>query len=164
MPRSPGAPDTDGSSSQMAIASSGSMADIESEFGTAFTPSAPVDDDEFLATLFPHPLPGQSPATSSVGPSPFSMNSYLRTEEDRSLFNHYLHVVSRALCRTRDVDANPFLTVLLPMAAASEMVTSVILSLSGCHWKRVYPNIWRRALRRQGEGTRPLNIFHGVSN
>lgn len=73
---------------------------------------------------------------------------YLDNEEDRSLFNHYLHTVARALSRTANTNSadNPFLTTLVPMAAASDTLTSVLLGLSGCHWRRVYPGIWKRAL------------------
>lgn len=78
---------------------------------------------------------------------------YLENEEDRSLFNHYLHTVARALSRAANADStNPFLTTLVPMAAASDTLTSVLLGLSGCHWRRVYPGIWKRALARQGRG------------
>lgn len=82
-------------------------------------------------------------------------NPHLRSKEDASLFNHYLHVVARALSRSSDQDSNPFLSTLLPIAAASDTVTSVILGLSGCHWRRVYPAIWNCALARQGRGTAP---------
>lgn len=112
----------------------------------------PVDDAEFLATLFPHTLPEQNAVVLPIDRSPVSANPYLCTEEDRSLFNHYIHVVSRALSRSNDTDRNPFLVTLLPLAAASDAVTSVILSLSGCHWRRVYPSIWGCALKRQGKG------------
>jgi hypothetical protein len=118
----------------------------------ALSPITPFDDEEFIATLFPHPLPRKNSMMLPLIRSPISANPHLRTEEDRSLFNHYLHVVSRALSRSQDVDRNPFLVTLLPLAAVSDTVTSVILSLSGCHWKRVYPTIWGCALTRQGKG------------
>lgn len=114
----------------------------------------PLDDEEFIATLFPHPLPKQV-TFLPIDRSPISANPYLRSDEDRSLFNHYIHVVARALSRSHDPDRNPFLITLLPLAATSDTVTSVILSLSGCHWKRVYPSIWRSALRRHGKGSTP---------
>jgi hypothetical protein len=134
----------------------------------ALSPITPSDDEEFIATLFPHSLPRKDfmklprkdfmklPRKDfmklPLSRSPISANPHLRTEEDRSLFNHYIHVVSRALSRSRDVDRNPFLVTLLPLATVSDTVTSVILSLSGCHWKRVYPTIWGCALTRQGKG------------
>lgn len=153
MPQSPSRIQEDGDETRLApILSFETASNAESDLTVNVMPSTPENDDEFLATLFPHPIR----AEYSIIPPPtslFSINPYLRTDEDRSLFNHYLHVVSRALSRTHDSDSNPFLITLLPMAAMSEIVTSVILSLSGCHWKRVYPGIWRRALRRQGEGT-----------
>lgn len=83
-----------------------------------------------------------------------SVNPHLSTDEDKSLFNHYLNTVARALSRSNDQNSNPFLTTLLPIAASSDTVTSVILGLSGCHWRRVYPTIWNCALARQGKGTR----------
>lgn len=113
--------------------------------------STTLDDEEFIASLFPHPMPKRN-AVLAIDRSPLSVNPYLRSEEDRSLFNHYIHVVARALSRSHDSDRNPFLVTLLPLAATSDTVTSVILSLSGCHWRRVYPSIWRCALRRQGKG------------
>lgn len=90
-----------------------------------------------------------TPVASPGGDMP-----YLDNEEDRSLFNHYLHTVARALSRAANTDSagNPFLTTLVPMAAASDTLTSVLLGLSGCHWRRVYPGIWKRALARQGRG------------
>lgn len=112
----------------------------------------PHDDDEFIATLFPHPLPEQHSVLLPTSRPLLSANPYLCSEEDRSLYNHYIHVVSRALSRSHDTDRNPFLITLLPLAAASDAVTSVILSLSGCHWRRVYPSIWGCALKRQGKG------------
>lgn len=112
----------------------------------------PEDDEEFIATLFPHPFREQHAVVPSIDRPLLSANPYLSSEEDRSLFNHYIHVVSRALSRSHDTDRNPFLVTLLPLAAASDAVTSVILSLSGCHWRRVYPSIWGRALKRQGKG------------
>ncbi|KAJ5125094.1 uncharacterized protein N7515_008919 [Penicillium bovifimosum] len=115
-------------------------------------PITPFDAEDFIATLFPHPLPRTSAVTPPLSQLSISINPYLRTDEERSLFNHYIHVVSRALCRSGDKENNPFLVTLLPLAAVSDTVTSVILSLSGCHWKRVYPTIWGTALTRQGQG------------
>jgi hypothetical protein len=112
----------------------------------------PDDDEEFIATLFPHPLPKHNGISFSLARSPLSANPHLRCEEDRSLFNHDLQVVAGALSRSHS-DRNPFLVTLLPLAATSNTVTSVILSLGGCHWKRVYPSIWGHSLTRQGQGT-----------
>lgn len=83
---------------------------------------------------------------------PPTTNPHLRTPDDRSLFNHYLHTVARILSRACDRNRNPFLDTLIPIAVGSDTVTSVILGLSGCHWKRVYPKIWNGALARQGKG------------
>ena len=88
----------------------------------------------------------------SVAFSSPSINPHLHSDEDRSLFNHYFHIVARVLSRSGDPAGNLFLTALLPMAAASDTLTSVLLGLSGCHWRRVYPSIWKRALARQGRG------------
>ncbi|CAI7572883.1 unnamed protein product [Penicillium manginii] len=118
----------------------------------------PEDDEEFIATLFPHPFREQQTIAPPIDRPLLSANPYLSSEEDRSLFNHYIHVVSRALSRSHDNDRNPFLVTLLPLAAASDAVTSVILSLSGCHWRRVYPSIWGCALKRQGK-----ELFDGTS-
>ncbi|PWY81538.1 hypothetical protein BO94DRAFT_469998, partial [Aspergillus sclerotioniger CBS 115572] len=118
-------------------------------------------------------VPGLDPISSSVDGdpgSPFSpswfdvemilrpiqpldtgFSPHLHNDDDRSLFNHYIHIVARALSRsTTEAASNPFLATLLPMAATSETLTSVILGLSGCHWRRVYPQIWGQALTRQG--------------
>ncbi|KAJ6130954.1 hypothetical protein N7523_001414 [Penicillium sp. IBT 18751x] len=113
--------------------------------------STALDDEEFIASLFPHPMPKWNTALV-IDRLPLSANPYLRSDEDRSLFNHYIHIVARTLSRSHDAKRNPFLVTLLPLAATSDTVTSVILSLSGCHWKRVYPSIWRCALKRQGKG------------
>ncbi|KAJ6172892.1 hypothetical protein N7485_005704 [Penicillium canescens] len=130
----------------------------------ALSPITPSDDEEFIATLFPHSLPRKNSMNLPLSRSPISANPHLRTEEDRSLFNHYIHVVSRALSRSQDVDRNPFLVTLLPLATISDTVTSVILSLSGCHWKRVYPTIWGCALTRQGKALTQVNKLLGCSD
>ncbi|KAJ5138158.1 hypothetical protein N7526_004391 [Penicillium atrosanguineum] len=122
--------------------------------------STTLDDEEFIASLFPHPLPKRN-AALVIDRSLLSANPYLRSDEDRSLFNHYIQVVARALSRSHDSDRNPFLVTLLPLAATSDTVTSVILSLSGCHWRRVYPSIWRCALRRQGKALTQVNTLLG---
>ncbi|RMJ25084.1 hypothetical protein PHISP_04025 [Aspergillus sp. HF37] len=101
----------------------------------------------------PAPLPISMPCTNT--------NPHLRSKEDNSLFNHYLHVVARALSRSSDQDGNPFLSTLLPIAATSDTVTSVILGLSGCHWRRVYPAIWNCALARQGRALAQVNSLLG---
>ena len=88
----------------------------------------------------------------SVASSGPSINPHLHSDEDRSLFNHYFHIVAHVLSRSGDPAGNLFLTAMLPMAAASDTLTSVLLGLSGCHWRRVYPSIWKRALARQGRG------------
>ncbi|KAJ5129129.1 uncharacterized protein N7515_005168 [Penicillium bovifimosum] len=127
-------------------------------------PITPFDAEDFIATLFPHPLPRTSAVTPPLSQLSISINPYLRTDEERSLFNHYIHVVSRALCRSGDKENNPFLVTLLPLAAVSDTVTSVILSLSGCHWKRVYPTIWGTALTRQGQALAQVNDLLGCSD
>lgn len=123
-----------------------------------FTSLTPDNDEDFIATLFPHPLPKPNAAVLPLDPLNVSTNPHLHSEEDRFLYNHYIHVVARALSRSHDSDRNPFLVTLLPLATTSDTVTSVILSLSGCHWKRVYPSIWRCALSRQGQGSIPAQL------
>ncbi|TQB74460.1 hypothetical protein MPDQ_004761 [Monascus purpureus] len=93
-----------------------------------------------------------------------SWNPHLQTSEDRSLFNHYVHIVARALSRSSDLDGNPFIATLLPIAATSDTVTNVILGLSGGHWRRVYPNIWNRALTRQGKALSQINRLLTLSD
>ncbi|KAF3403498.1 hypothetical protein F1880_009634 [Penicillium rolfsii] len=147
--------DTSSSSSPDSQATASPLADpiyaSDGDPPLAVSSITPEDDEEFIATLFPHPIPKQNAIVLPLERSPLSTNPYLRGEEDRSLFNHYIHVVARALSRSHDPDRNPFLVTLLPLAAASDAVTSVILSLSGCHWRRVYPSIWGCALKRQGQ-------------
>ncbi|KAL2809067.1 fungal-specific transcription factor domain-containing protein [Aspergillus granulosus] len=132
---------------------------------TAFSPSAVSLDGSASAFFDEHGLSVTTPVswTEAIVPSPIdlsvraSANPFLDTDEDRSLFNHYLHIVSRALLRTERQDGNPFLDILLPMAAASDMLTSVILVLSGSHWRRVHPSIWNRALKHQGQALVRVN-------
>ncbi|CAG8083159.1 unnamed protein product [Penicillium salamii] len=124
------------------------------------SPASPFDAEEFIATLFPHPLPQKKAPVISLERPLMITNPHLCTDEDKSLFNHYVHVVSRALCRS-STKRNPFLVTLLPLAAASDAVTSVILTLSGCHWKRVYPGIWGCALKRQGQAITRVNELLG---
>ncbi|KAL4954391.1 fungal-specific transcription factor domain-containing protein [Aspergillus filifer] len=129
-----------------------------------FSPSS-VSDGSVSAFLDEHGLSIATPETwtESLIPSPadltlrVSVNPYIQAGEDRSLFNHYLHIVSRALSRSEKQDGNAFLNTLLPMAAASDMLTSVILVLSGSHWRRVHPPIWNRALKHQGRALAQVN-------
>ncbi|KAL2854602.1 fungal-specific transcription factor domain-containing protein [Aspergillus pseudodeflectus] len=131
----------------------------------AFSPSAVSFDGSASAFFDEHGLSITTPTswTENIILRPFdlalrvSANPHLHTDEDRSLFNHYLHIVSRALCRSEQPDENQFLTTLLPMAAASDMLTSVILVLSGSHWRRVHPPIWNRALKHQGKALAQVN-------
>ncbi|KAF9894467.1 hypothetical protein FE257_007970 [Aspergillus nanangensis] len=126
------------------------------------TPSdhAALDDSMRRLSTWLTPEAIAPPVASPCG----STNPYLHSDEDRSLFNHYLHIVARALSRSGDPDGNPFLTTLLPMAATSDTITSVILGLSGCHWKRVYPTIWNRALARQGRALAQVNQLLSLPN
>lgn len=113
--------------------------------GTSTSPATFADDPIILPDM----------TLEETTPLPISwscLNPHLRSEEDSSLFNHYLNTVARILSRSCDQSSNPFLSTLLPIAAASDTVTSVILGLSGCHWRRVYPTIWNCALARQGRG------------
>lgn len=96
---------------------------------------------------------------SLLVPWPCAMNPHLSSPDDRSLFNHYLNTVARVLSRSGNQDDNPFLATLLPIAATSDTVTSIILGLSGRHWKRVYPTIWNAALARQGKGKQSLSLI-----
>ncbi|KAJ5298075.1 hypothetical protein N7508_008324 [Penicillium antarcticum] len=160
-------PDLNDTSSLLSVATvSADAVPIDDSDGgpPALSPITPYDDEEFIVTLFPHPLPKKNALPLSLDRSPISANPHLRTEEDRSLFNHYIQVVSRALSRSQDGDRNPFLVTLLPLAAVSDTVTSVILSLSGCHWKRVYPTIWGCALTRQGKALTQVNKLLGFSD
>ena len=51
----------------------------------ALSPITPSDDEEFIATLFLHPLPRKDCITLPLSRSPLSANPYLRTERtDRS--------------------------------------------------------------------------------
>lgn len=116
----------------------------------------PADDSEQSRspiTLTDDLLPGIT--IDEPSPLPVALpraNPHLRSDQDNSLFNHYVNTVARVLSRSNEQAYNPFLSTLLPIAAASDTVTSVILGLSGCHWRRVYPTIWKCALARQGRG------------
>ncbi|PYI23190.1 hypothetical protein BO99DRAFT_376951 [Aspergillus violaceofuscus CBS 115571] len=122
--------------------------------------------DHLLSSVGDDPISPFSPSwvdvemiLGPVSPPPDSgLNAHLHNDDDRCLFNHYVQNVARALSRsTTRATANPFLATLLPMAAASETLTSALLGLSGCHWRRVYPQIWNRALTRQGRALSQVN-------
>ncbi|RDW72760.1 Zn(II)2Cys6 transcription factor [Aspergillus mulundensis] len=127
-----------------------SPAFLDDESSLLIDPSWPILD-------FAIPSPGAFPVQ-------IPLNPHLQTDEDISLFNHYVHIVSRSLLRSAKSDENPFLRTLLPVAATSDMVTSVILGLSGSHWKRVYPAIWGRALSRQGRALNQVNLLLSQTN
>ncbi|OJJ30000.1 hypothetical protein ASPWEDRAFT_121806 [Aspergillus wentii DTO 134E9] len=126
--------------------------------------SSPLSDDTIDEPIVDPIFDDIFPDTISLLSLPGSTNPHLRTDDDRSLFNHYLHTVARALSRSDNPDGNPFLAILLPIAAASDAVSSSILALSGCHWKRVYPSIWNCALRRQGRALAQVNTLLTLSD
>ncbi|KAF9894232.1 hypothetical protein FE257_007734 [Aspergillus nanangensis] len=56
----------------------------------------------------------------------------LRGTKSQSLYAHFVHCTSDAVS-TRDVSANPFLQILLPLARHYDMVLEAVLALSGAH-------------------------------
>lgn len=71
-------------------------------------------------------------------------------ETDRLLLNHYIHAVAEVFNRSSFGSTNPFVDMLLPVAYSSDITLSAILSLSGIHWRRVYPKAYTRSLVHQG--------------
>ena len=141
---------------------------VDTDVQELIEPSSNSPSYQILALPSPSALPEatiRSPSDIlSVASSSPSINPHLHSDEDRSLFNHYFHIVARVLSRSGDPAGNLFLTALLPMAAASDTLTSVLLGLSGCHWRRVYPSIWKSALARQGRGMSSLLLDTMVRN
>ncbi|PYI01481.1 hypothetical protein BO78DRAFT_435703, partial [Aspergillus sclerotiicarbonarius CBS 121057] len=132
------------------VSTPSSHASPASEYNSLTLPSQGHGETSFLPLFEDGTFDFAAWLAPDIPPSPSTTNPHLYTDDDRSLFNHYLHIVSRSLSRASDANHNPFLITLLPMAATSEMLTSVILGLSGSHWRRVYPQIWNSALARQG--------------
>lgn len=76
----------------------------------------------------------------------------LIVDEDRSLLNHYVNVVSRILSRRDDNRSNPYLSNVIPLAFSSPVVMEAILTLSAKHWKKVQPTLWNRGMIHQTKG------------
>lgn len=73
-------------------------------------------------------------------PSPLSLDPYgtegsfaLRRSTSRRLFHHYIHRTNKAIgvCRK---DVNPFLTELLPIAMANDLIMNAVLACSGIQY------------------------------
>ncbi len=74
-------------------------------------------------------------------------------DEDRSLLNHYMKVVAGVLSRCDDHRSNPYLSKVLPMAFANQLVMDAVLALSANHWKKMQPTVWKRGTIHQTNGT-----------
>lgn len=105
----------------------------------------------------------QTPALSNWFPLdpmsiPYSLTlspiDQLKSQQDKLLFQHYTHIVSRSLCITSSDDDNPFLKLMIPLASASSAVIGAILALSAVHLKHNggYPEIIQRGLNHQTKG------------
>jgi hypothetical protein len=77
----------------------------------------------------------------------------LACDEDKSLLNHYMKVVAGVLSRCDDHRSNPYLSKVLPMALANQLVMDAVLALSANHWKKMQPTLWKRGTIHQTNGT-----------
>ena len=84
--------------------------------------------------------------------SPFHINE----PKDQHLLRHFIRVVSRTLSVVHEDEANPFLSLIVPLAGTSKVVMESLLALSASHLRRVYPDILQRGLSHQNEGTAAL--------
>jgi transcriptional activator protein UGA3 len=78
----------------------------------------------------------------------------LTSQQDRLLFQHYTHIVSRSLCIASSDNENPFLKLMMPLASASSAVMGAVLALSAVHLKHNggYPEIVQRGINHQTKG------------
>lgn len=97
--------------------------------------------------------PSDSSAGSSFRDSPSVFAN--RPTGERHLFNHFLHVVSRALVVVND-DDNPFLRIFVPMAVVHDSVRHAINALSASHLAKAYPDFQLDALQHQSWALRGL--------
>lgn len=97
----------------------------------------------------------------------FSPVDHLSNEQDKMLFHHYTHVVSRSLCIASTDDDNPFLKLMIPLASGSSAVMGAILALSAVHLKYNggYPESVQRGLKRQIKGMSSLKrrVHHSLN-
>ena len=82
--------------------------------------------------------------------SPFHVSE----TKDQHLLRHFIRVVSRTLSVVHEDEANPFLSLIVPLAGSSKVVMESLLALSASHLRRVYPDILQRGLSHQNEGMR----------
>ena len=76
----------------------------------------------------------------------------LENPKDAHLLRHFTRVVSRSLSLAQDDEANPFLSLIVPLAGTSKVVMEAILALSAGHLRRIYPNVLQRGLLHQNAG------------
>ncbi|KAH8883309.1 hypothetical protein GQ53DRAFT_846980 [Thozetella sp. PMI_491] len=81
-----------------------------------------------------------------VGVTPSELTSWNVAE--RHLLNHFLQSVSRALVVAPDAQ-NPFLWVFVPLALENQTVKHSLLTLSACHFSRIYPDWSQNVLTHQ---------------
>lgn len=77
----------------------------------------------------------------------------VKDPKDQHLLRHFIRTVSRTLSVVHDDDANPFLSLIVPLAGSSKVVMESLLALSASHLRRVYPEILQRGLSHQNEGS-----------
>lgn len=87
----------------------------------------------------------------------------LANRQDQHLFQHYIHIVSHSLCIASGNDDNPFLGLMIPLAAASPAVMGGILTLSAIHLKHNggYPEVVQRGINLQTKGTSRSDLTIG---
>ncbi|KAL3479794.1 fungal-specific transcription factor domain-containing protein [Aspergillus californicus] len=98
--------------------------------------------------------PGDSPLRAS----PSLLGDHLNGE--RHIYNHFLHVFSRALVVVKD-DENPFLRFLVPMAFTHASIRHAIIALSASHLAKAYPEFQLDALKHQSRALRGLKVALG---
>lgn len=132
----------------------------ESAPGTAEGNSLAKSND-----LIPPPLADhvQSPSIESMDASINNSPSLFGElpNGERHLFNHFLHVVSRALVVVDD-DLNPFLQHLIPMAFVHDSIRHAIAALSASHLAKVYPVFQLDSLKHHSQALWGLKALIGV--
>lgn len=96
----------------------------------------------------------QTRSPSLTFEKPLSSISFdINGSQDQHLLRHFIRVVSRTLSIVHEDAVNPFITLIVPLAGASQVVMESLLALSASHLKKIYPEILQRGLSHQSKGT-----------
>ncbi|EXJ87761.1 hypothetical protein A1O1_04688 [Capronia coronata CBS 617.96] len=122
--------------------------------GTGLAAPSPSQIATYASDVESIPSPGSN--LSNLSLAMLSTAPMVDADEDRSLLNHYMRVVAGVLSRRDDRRSNPYLSKVLPMALADQLVMDAVLALSASHWKKTQPAVWKRGTIHQTNALQSL--------